>query len=89
MTVKSSISLTDEQASFARTLVEQGRYASMSAVLQQGLELLRLKTQTEDLKIEVLQRLIADRRAGPVISAEEMDRRIDQLIERKRREHGL
>lgn len=40
MTVKSSISLTDAQATFARSLVEDGRYASLSAVLQQGLRLL-------------------------------------------------
>ena len=36
MTVKSSISLTDEQHSFARELVDAGRYSSVSAVLQQG-----------------------------------------------------
>ena len=38
MTVKSSISLTDEQDTFARALVEKGRYGSLSAVLQQGLD---------------------------------------------------
>ena len=38
MTVKSSISLTDEQHAFARALVEAGRYASLSAVLQRGVD---------------------------------------------------
>ena len=38
MTVKTSISLTDSQEAFARNLVERGRYPSLSAVLQHGLE---------------------------------------------------
>ncbi|GCA52348.1 hypothetical protein KGO5_04813 [Sinorhizobium sp. KGO-5] len=33
MSVKSSISLTDQQDAFARSLVESGRYSSMSSVL--------------------------------------------------------
>ena len=45
MSVKASISLTDSQEAFARTLVAEGRYASLSAVLQQGLELLRHQTE--------------------------------------------
>jgi len=49
MTVKSSISLTDEQHSFAKELVEAGRYLSVSAVLQQGIDLLRQRMQDDDL----------------------------------------
>ena len=33
MAIKSSISLADEQHAFARSLVEAGRYPSLSAVL--------------------------------------------------------
>ena len=40
MAVKSSVSLTDQQHAFAKALVEAGRYASLSAVLQQGVDLL-------------------------------------------------
>ena len=47
MTVKSSISLTDEQHSFAKELVEAGRYSSLSAVLQQGIDLLRQRIQND------------------------------------------
>ena len=36
-----SRSLTDEQHAFATALVEAGRYSSLSAVLQQGVDLLR------------------------------------------------
>ena len=50
MTVKSSISLTDEQHSFAKEMVEAGRYSSVSAVLQQGIDLRRQRMQDEDLQ---------------------------------------
>ena len=50
MTVKFSIALTDEQQSFARELVLAGRYSSARAVLQQGIDLLRQRTQDEDLE---------------------------------------
>ena len=34
MTVKTSVSLTDQQNAFARRMVEEGRYSSVSAVIQ-------------------------------------------------------
>lgn len=89
MTVKSSISLTDEQDAFARSLVEKGRYPSVSAVVQQGLDLLRTKTESEELEIEALRRLLRKRDRGPFISDEEMKHRIDKMAERKRRALGL
>ena len=36
MTVKASVSLSEAQAAFARRLVEEGRYASLSAVVQRA-----------------------------------------------------
>lgn len=85
MSVKSSISLTDQQDAFVREQVESGRYSSASAVLQQGLELLRQRTEAETAEVEALRELFQRRMAGPFISAEEMDRRVDAMIERKRR----
>ena len=89
MTVKSSISLTDEQAAFARSMVEAGRYSSVSAVIQQGLEMLRSKTEAEELELEAFRQLIDRRRKGKFITLEEMKARTDAMIERKRREYGL
>ncbi|WP_423210693.1 ribbon-helix-helix domain-containing protein [Paracoccus yeei] len=40
MTVKSSISLSDEHHAFARAQVQDGRFSSVSAVVQHGLDLL-------------------------------------------------
>ena len=69
MAVKSSISLTDEQHAFARALVEAGRYASVSAVLQQGVELLRRRVDAEELETAALRELLSRRREGEVVSA--------------------
>ncbi|RVM02533.1 ribbon-helix-helix domain-containing protein [Sinorhizobium meliloti] len=84
MSVKSSISLTDQQDAFARSLVESGRYSSMSSVLQQGLELLRQKTETETVETAALGELVRRRLNGPMISATEMESRVAAMIERKR-----
>lgn len=85
MSIKSSISLTEQQDAFARSLVDSGQYASLSSVLQQGLELLRQKTELEHLETQALRELISKRLSGPSVSAPEMESRVDAMIERKRR----
>ena len=87
--VKSSISLTDEQHAFARALVEAGRYSSVSAVLQQGVELLRRRMDAEELETAALRELLSRRRDGEVASAERMDTLLGSMIAGKRRAHGL
>jgi len=87
--VKSSISLTDEQHAFARALVEAGRYSSLSAVLQQGVDLLRQRVDAEELETEALRELLSRRRNDEPISAERMDTRLGSLIADQRRAHGL
>lgn len=89
MTVKPSVSLSDEQHAFAKDLVARGRFSSISAVLQHGLELLREREAAERLEAEALRALLARRRNGPMISAEEMSQRVEAMIERKRRDLGL
>ncbi len=85
MSVKASISLTDAQEAYARDLVAQGRYPSLSAVLQQGLELLREQSRTTDALREVLDR----RRAGPFVSLDEGRQATCDMIARKRSDRGL
>ena len=89
MTVKSSISLTGPHHAFARALVEQGRYASVSAVVHQGLELLRQKTEAEDAETAALRALVADRRAGVFLTADQMQSRLAAMLDQKRRGHDL
>ena len=87
--MKSSISLTDEQHAFARALVEAGRYSSVSAVLQQGVDLLRQRLDAEELETAALRKLLSRRRKDEAVSAERMDTRLGNMIADKRREHGL
>ena len=89
MTVKSSISLTDEQHSFAKELVEAGRYSSVSAVLQQGIDLLRQRMHNDDLEGAALKALLDQRSAGPFVSGAQMDKTIARMITEKRRAHAV
>ncbi len=87
--VKSSVSLTDQQHAFAKALVEAGRYASLSAVLQQGVDLLRQRMDAEELEHAALRELLSRRRGGEFVSEQRMDARLDRMIAGKRRAHGL
>ena len=89
MTVKSSISLTDEQDAFARQLVEKGRFPSVSAALQQGLELLRLRFENDELELEALRTLLIERRKGKLVSGDDMMDAISGAATRKRAKHGI
>ncbi len=89
MTVKSSISLTDQQDAFARELVRQGRYASVSAVVQQGLDLLRQETEAREAETQALRALVEQRRAGSFVPADRMQDRVERMLDRKRREHDV
>lgn len=85
MSVKSSISLTEQQDAFARSLVDGGHYASLSAVIQQGLELLRQRTEAETVDTDALRLLLDRRMDGGFVSAAEMEARVEGMIARKRR----
>ncbi|WP_428675484.1 ribbon-helix-helix domain-containing protein [Reyranella sp.] len=89
MTIKSSISLTDDQHSFAKTLVDSGRFPSVSAVLQQGVELLREKMEDEALERAALAEILGKRRSGPFLSAARMDSRLARMIDKKRRAYAV
>ncbi len=88
MTVKSSVSLTDEQHAFAKALVKAGRYASVSAVLQRGVDLLRRRLEDDELERTALREVLARRREGEFVTAKRMDRRLADMVAAKRRSHG-
>ncbi|WP_170574733.1 ribbon-helix-helix domain-containing protein [Ruegeria atlantica] len=85
MSVKASISLTESQDAYARNLVAQGHYASLSAVLQHGLELMREQSQNTD----ALRELLDQRRNGTFVTLEEGKKRSEDMIARKRAARGL
>ncbi len=86
MSVKASISLTDEQEAFARELVRAGRFSSVSAVVQHGLEMLRRETELHEAERDALRALLADRRAGPFVDVEEGRARTRAMLAAKRGE---
>ena len=84
MGVKTSISLSDQQAAFARQLVEQGRYSSVSAVIQNSLDLLRQRAEAEEVGTAALKAVLLARSQGDFVSGADMDGRVTAMINRKR-----
>jgi len=84
MTAKTSISLTDDQETYARSLVESGQYPSLSAVLQRGLEMLRRDSEMRDAELQALRSLINQRRAGAFVDMETGEAETRAMMARKR-----
>lgn len=89
MSVKASISLTEQQEAFARSLVADGRFSSVSAVMQRGLDLLRMETELRDAELSALRGLLSERRSGRFVSHQDGQGRTAAMIASKRAEHGL
>lgn len=89
MTVKISISLTDQQAAYARKQVEEGRFPSTSAVIQQALEAKRREDEEyEEWKAGFFE-MMAERAKGPHISTEAFEERVDNMLAEERARLGL
>jgi len=89
MAVKASVSISEQQDEYARALVQEGRYASLSAVVQRGLELVREEHDMKDAEIEAMRLLLSERSKGPFIGMKESRKRLDDMIARKRTEREL
>ena len=85
MSVKSSISLSDQQDAFARSLVDQGRYSSVSAVIQNGLDLLRQRTEAQEIETAALKAVLAGRLQGDFVTEAVMEGRVAAMMDEKRR----
>ena len=89
MTVKISISLTDQQAAYARKQVEEGRFPSTSAVIQQALEAKRREDE-EYAKWKAGFFLQMHQRAeGPHVSSDVFDTMVDDMLTEERQRLGL
>jgi antitoxin ParD1/3/4 len=89
MSVKASVSITEQQDDFARRVVADGHYSSLSAVVQRGLELVRSETEREEIELAALRSFFEERAKGPFIPVEDGRRRTEAMIEKKRRAIGL
>ena len=78
MTVKSSISLTDEQDAFVRSLVAGGLHSSAERGTAAGHQiLLRRQVEADEADTEALRAILRERLDGPFVSAEEMRDRLE------------
>ncbi|HQT84566.1 MAG: hypothetical protein B7Z58_03635 [Acidiphilium sp. 37-64-53] len=84
MTAKTSISLSDDQQAYARSLVESGQFSSLSAVLQRGLEMLRRDSEMRDAELQALRSLIDQRRSGTFVDIDAGEAETRAMIARKR-----
>ncbi len=84
MTFKTSISLTDSQKEFALKLVESGKFPSLSAVLQHGLENFRTEHERHEAEITALRSLLDERMRGKSISMAEGRKRTRRMIAEKK-----
>jgi|TARA_B100001964_G_scaffold28889_1_gene29410 antitoxin ParD1/3/4 len=70
--IKSSVSLREDQHAFAKALVVAGRFPSVSAVLQQGLDLLQQQDADAQADRAALQVLLQQRANGSFISGDQL-----------------
>ncbi len=89
MSVKASVSISEQQDAFVRGLVKEGRYPSASAVIQQGLELLRERTEIKDAERALLKSLLDERLKGDFVTIEEGRSKTEAMIEEKCRSRDL
>lgn len=89
MSVKASVSISEQQESFARRLVEDGRFASLSAVVQRGLELVRAETELKDAELAALKNLLTRRNEGAFVTAEDGRAQTEAMIAARKAAHGL
>lgn len=84
MSVKASVSISDQQDAFARDLVADGQYASLSAVVQRGLELLRAEKEREAAELAALRGFFAERAGeGSLDDAAGRQAAADTIAERR------
>ena len=89
MTVKASVSISKQQEAFARALVEEGRFSSLSAVVQRGLDLLREETALKEAELAALRALVEERRSGVFLKAEEAKQQTEDMVAAKKKRYGL
>ena len=78
--IKSSVSLREDQHAFAKALVEAGRFPSVSAVLQQGLDLLQQQDADTQADRAALQALLQQRAKGAFISADQLRAKVASQV---------
>lgn len=87
--VKTSISLTEQQYAYLKSMVEEGRASTVSAVVQQAVDAHRLKDEADQAFTRGMRELLAERMKEPALSMEEARAELSRLQAERRRELGL
>jgi antitoxin ParD1/3/4 len=77
MTVKPTISLTDQSHAFVKSLVENGRFASVSAAIQYGILLLEREEAEHQARLDAIAADLDRRAGGQSLSMSEMTARLE------------
>ena len=89
MTVKLSISISDQQAAYARKQVEEGRFSSTSAVIQQALEAKRREDEEYEEWKAGFEAELLRRANGPHVPYEEFRRMTEEMRQEEKLRLGL
>ena len=89
MSVKASVLISEQQKAFARGLVGDGRYASLSAVVQRGLDLMGEEIEAKEAERVALPALMRERADGPFVTLDEGRRGTEAMLAARRRARGL
>jgi len=79
MTVRMTISMPDALAEMVERLVAEGKYASHSDVIRDGLRALEARTEEHAARIAAIRDDLQERLKGEFVSFEEGTRRFEQL----------
>ncbi|CCQ72459.1 type II toxin-antitoxin system ParD family antitoxin [Magnetospira sp. QH-2] len=85
MTAKPTVSLTDHGYQFAKSLVESGKFASISAVMQHGLRLVEREEEAHRVRLEAIRDDLEVRATEPVLTEDEMNGQLEAMLADKRR----
>jgi antitoxin ParD1/3/4 len=89
MSVKASVSISHSQDAYARALVNKGSYASLSAVVQRGIELVKADTELREAETAALRALLKERAVGAFADMGDSRAETEAMIAKKRAERGL
>jgi antitoxin ParD1/3/4 len=89
MSVKASVSISQTQNAFARALVKHGRYSSLSAIVQHGLELVKAEAELREAETAALRALLSERAGRAFIGMADARAETEAMVAKKRAERGL
>jgi antitoxin ParD1/3/4 len=89
MSVKASVSISKTQDVFARNLVKHGRYSSLSAVVQHGIELVKAEAELREAETAALRTLLSERAGGAFMGMADARAETEAMVAKKRAERGL